>query len=134
MYQCVQMVRVNGYEHDPLFHGRPPTESSQGIQFTGPKPVRGDELPGGSMQHYWYTIVVPFGESQILTRLCPTLGANVDVPALDVGEYYIAGSALYANACRCSTVVYSLLSACAICQSGTFRSYVPESFKTITSN
>ncbi|KAJ7709711.1 hypothetical protein B0H17DRAFT_234229 [Mycena rosella] len=44
-------------------------------------------------------------------------GAQTNIPALKPGELYIGPTQQESNACRCSSVFYSLLSACAICQS-----------------
>jgi hypothetical protein len=43
-----------------------------------------------------------------------------NVPPLPSPEYHYVGPELgYANACECSSVKYSLLSACALCQNAT---------------
>ena len=45
---------------------------------------------------------------------------NLDypIPALATNQVYTGPNPLAANECRCSSVFYSLLSACAICQDG----------------
>ncbi|KAJ7087848.1 hypothetical protein C8R44DRAFT_819958 [Mycena epipterygia] len=45
-------------------------------------------------------------------------GAGFSIAALIPGDYYTGPTVQQSNPCRCSSVFYSLLSACAICQSG----------------
>ncbi|KAF9459981.1 hypothetical protein BDZ94DRAFT_1267131 [Collybia nuda] len=76
----------------------------------------------------------PCEMASYLEGVCSTTGTNVDIPPLETGEYYIAGSPQFTTACRCSTVVYSLLSACALCQSsGTFKGWSTYSFNCTSS-
>ncbi|KAF8212031.1 hypothetical protein K438DRAFT_1223784 [Mycena galopus ATCC 62051] len=46
------------------------------------------------------------------------------VAALRPGENYPGPSLQQSNACRCSSVLYSLLSACATCQSAKYLRYI----------
>ncbi|KAJ6525643.1 hypothetical protein B0H19DRAFT_585609 [Mycena capillaripes] len=50
-------------------------------------------------------------------------GSEFVVKALRPGEYYPGPLPQQSNTCRCSSVLYSLLSACAICQSGKYLRY-----------
>ncbi|KAF9461427.1 hypothetical protein BDZ94DRAFT_1371479 [Collybia nuda] len=53
-----------------------------------------------------------------LGSLCTSTGRLVGIPPLSSGNHYLGPNVLNAdNACRCSTVFYSLLAACSICQS-----------------
>ncbi|KAI6128276.1 hypothetical protein EDD17DRAFT_846712 [Pisolithus thermaeus] len=47
-------------------------------------------------------------------------GNQFNVQSLDPGNEYSCPSGNNANACTCNTVTYSLLSACAACQNGTY--------------
>ncbi|KAJ7905711.1 hypothetical protein B0H14DRAFT_22212 [Mycena olivaceomarginata] len=57
-----------------------------------------------------------------LVRVCDA-GPEFVVPALGPGEYYPGPSLQKSNPCRCSSVLYSLLSACAVCQSRQYLSW-----------
>ncbi|KAJ6597080.1 hypothetical protein DFH09DRAFT_111236 [Mycena vulgaris] len=46
-----------------------------------------------------------------------------DVPALKPGDLYPGPTPQQSNSCRCSSVLYSLLSACAVCQSRGYPSW-----------
>ncbi|TDL21537.1 hypothetical protein BD410DRAFT_898873 [Rickenella mellea] len=46
-------------------------------------------------------------------------GGQYDVSALDVGEHYIGPSTTLVNNCQCSSILYSLMSACGVCQNRT---------------
>ncbi|KAF9053890.1 hypothetical protein BDZ89DRAFT_297997 [Hymenopellis radicata] len=46
-------------------------------------------------------------------------GGSYEVQALPEGTHYVGPTISSANACQCSTVTYSLLSACAECQNRT---------------
>ncbi|TDL21522.1 hypothetical protein BD410DRAFT_294557 [Rickenella mellea] len=46
-------------------------------------------------------------------------GGQYDVSALDVGEHYIGPSTSLVNNCQCSSIFYSLMSACGVCQNRT---------------
>ncbi|KAJ7172287.1 hypothetical protein C8R46DRAFT_142896 [Mycena filopes] len=50
-------------------------------------------------------------------------GTEFQVSELGPGEYYPGPSAQQSNPCRCSSVLYSLLSACAACQSHKYLSW-----------
>ncbi|KIO32737.1 hypothetical protein M407DRAFT_241235, partial [Tulasnella calospora MUT 4182] len=54
---------------------------------------------------------------------CSSEGKNYAVPALDVNQTYVGPSDLDANYCACSSVVYSLISACSQCQGHTWVSW-----------
>ena len=43
-----------------------------------------------------------------------------DVSALNPGEHYIGPAGVFLNPCQCSTVMYSMMGACNVCQNSTF--------------
>ncbi|TDL21524.1 hypothetical protein BD410DRAFT_294509 [Rickenella mellea] len=46
-------------------------------------------------------------------------GGVFDVPALDVGEQYVGPSTTLVDNCQCSSIFYSVISACGVCQNQT---------------
>lgn len=50
--------------------------------------------------------------------------SDFPVPALGPTENYLGPIPTAANQCRCSSVFYSMLSACAVCQNALISTYV----------
>ncbi|KAF8872195.1 hypothetical protein BD779DRAFT_351145 [Infundibulicybe gibba] len=50
-------------------------------------------------------------------------GGNISIPALEPAEFYPGPSKEDATTCQCNSVFYSILSACAACQSGDILSW-----------
>ncbi|KAJ7444911.1 hypothetical protein FB451DRAFT_1293817 [Mycena latifolia] len=57
-----------------------------------------------------------------LAGVCDS-GSESDVPILKPGNIYTGPTSYEANQCRCSSIFYSLLSACSICQSRQYLSW-----------
>lgn len=63
-----------------------------------------------------FSLAIPL----VLFELTPNI--EFDLEPLDVGYVYLGPTVSNANDCRCSTVYYSLLSACAYCQGRNYLS------------
>ncbi|KAF9527005.1 hypothetical protein CPB83DRAFT_856970 [Crepidotus variabilis] len=50
-------------------------------------------------------------------------GQSTMVSSIDEGFHYLPPNATEANACRCNTVLYSMISACAVCQGRLFGTW-----------
>ncbi|TDL21361.1 hypothetical protein BD410DRAFT_804288 [Rickenella mellea] len=59
-------------------------------------------------------------------------GGQYDVPALNPGKHYIGPSTTLVNNCQCSSILYSLTSACGMCQNHTIITW--SSWKTNCTN
>ncbi|KAF8578000.1 hypothetical protein K439DRAFT_509299 [Ramaria rubella] len=66
--------------------------------------------------------VDPCTIASILLGICTTSGVFI-VPPLEQNTFYLSPTSQDANPCQCNTVAYSLLSACAFCQGGTYNSF-----------
>ncbi|KAF8883240.1 hypothetical protein BD779DRAFT_878981 [Infundibulicybe gibba] len=72
--------------------------------------------PSGSIQWAFNTLnQSPCIIAESLAGACN--GGSFDIPALEPTEVYLGPTKEVATACRCSSVFYSVLSACAVCQS-----------------
>jgi len=60
----------------------------------------------------------------VAAQLISLCSGPIDVDAIPVGTHYLGPTFADATPCRCSTVTYSLLSACAGCQNRDFTSWV----------
>ncbi|KAF8627623.1 hypothetical protein AX15_004321 [Amanita polypyramis BW_CC] len=67
----------------------------------------------------------PCEVAEILAGSCDPAGFNI--PPLPSGQVYFGPTSSQANSCQCSSVFYSLLSACALCQDRQWISWSPYS-------
>jgi hypothetical protein len=72
---------------------------------------------------FWAFVLCVYGVYPVVSHYIALIAA-VSVDAIPVGTHYLGPTFADATPCRCSTVTYSLLSACAGCQNRDFTNWI----------
>jgi hypothetical protein len=71
-------------------------------------------------QHSQESVLEEASEDTAVQNISSRLTIGFTLSALDPGYVYLGPDATNANQCRCSSVYYSLLAACSVCQTRNF--------------
>ena len=71
-------------------------------------------------QHSQVSVLQEASEDTAVPNISSRLTIDFTLSALDPGYVYLGPDTSNANQCRCSSVYYSLLAACSVCQNRNF--------------
>ena len=94
------------------------------LQLPQPGTLRGSSIPGKCLHRPSCVTFPPMQQDMTLTDSQPCSAPTVNDP-LPFGYYYTGPLVSTATPCKCSTVYYSLISACATCQDREYLTSVP---------
>lgn len=110
------------YRDSSFVHSLNKLSTHKGEQLTRPKPMPHLYVYRRSLWRWW-VLETSSDYYTMFTRLHELQAYNL--PALPSGDYYYVGPWKYEdNYCQCSTVTFSLVSACGLCQNGSVLPWV----------